>query len=195
MASEDTIVKGTKAVATHFEVSRRTVQRWSGDPSFPKLPGRRFDLVQIQVWLDLRDGRPPAPPQRGTGLQQPDLTVERGKDFQDERLKRAKADLAEMAVRQRRGELVEWAKVEEFNERKILDVKQRLLILAQSLPPQLVNLHEREMVPIITRAVLDVLKGFAQPMPESLRGGGAEMAQVADVDFIGGLKEAPAGQS
>ena len=172
MASEDTIVKGTVAVAIHFEVSRRTVQRWAKDPTFPKLPGRRFDLVQIQIWLDLRDGRPPAPPARGPGPRQPELTLERGKDFQEERLKRAKADLAEMEVRQRRGELVEWGQVEEVMERKILEVKQRLLILSQSLPPQLVNLREREMVPIITRAVVDLLRGFAQPMPASLRESG-----------------------
>jgi hypothetical protein len=84
--------------------------------------------------------------------------------------------------------------VEEWNERKILEVKQRLLILIQALPPQLVNLNEREMVPIITRAVLDVLRGFAQPMPESLRAGGPEAAQVADIAFIGDLKETPDGQ-
>lgn len=193
MASEDTIVRGTVQVAIHFDVSRRTVQRWAKDPTFPRLSGRRFDLVQIQMWLDQRDGRPTTPPARGPGPRQPELTEERGKNFQDERLKRAKADLAEMEVRRRRGELVEWSQVEEFNERKIMEVKQRLLILPQSLPPRLVNLREREMVPIITRAIQDVLAGFAQPVPASLMAGGSKMAQVADQAFIGDLKEAPGG--
>jgi len=188
----DSIIVGQKAVAEHFGVSDRTVRNWI-KAGMPKLSRRRFDLVQIQIWLDRKQGIEPAPPARGRGPWQPDLVVGRGKDFQEERLKRAKADLVEMEVRRRRGELVEWDQVEEVMERKILEVKQRLLILSQSLPPQLVNLREREMVPIITRAVLDLLRGFAQPMPESLRESGSKVAQVADLDFIGDLKEAPPG--
>jgi phage terminase Nu1 subunit (DNA packaging protein) len=191
MASGDTIVRGTVQVALHFGVSRRTVQRWAQDPTFPKLPGRRFELVQIRMWLDQRDGRPSTPPARGPGPWQPELVESRGKNYQDERLKRAKADLAEMEVRRRRSELVEWSKVEEFNERKIMEVKQRLLFLPQSLPPRLVNLREREMVEIIHRAIHDVLVGFAQPAPASLMAGAVEMAQVAEQAFIGDLKETP----
>jgi phage terminase Nu1 subunit (DNA packaging protein) len=165
----DSIIVGQKAVAEHFGVSDRTVRNWI-KAGMPKLSRRRFDLLQIQAWLDRRQGLEPTAGPRAPGdPRQPELPVSRGKDYQEERLKRAKADLVEMEVRRRRGELVEWVQVEEWNERKILEVKQRLLILIQALPPQLVNLNEREMVPIITRAVLDVLRGFAQPMPESLR--------------------------
>ena len=199
MASGDTIVRGTVAVAMHFGVSRRTVQRWVKDPSFPKLSGRRFDLVQIQTWWDQRDGQTSTPLARGPTPKQPELTVESGKDFWDGQGKKYQAQLRELELRQRRGELVERKEVEQLFVARIMAVKQGLLILAKALPPQLATCRtEREMEPIITRAIRALLEAFARPLPETLRAGmavaGQELAQVADVDFIDDLKKAPDGQ-
>jgi phage terminase Nu1 subunit (DNA packaging protein) len=190
----ESILVGQKAVAEIFEVTERTVRNWI-KAGMPRLSKRRFDRQQIRAWLDQRDGQVPAAPARGPGPRQPLLTEERGKDFQDERLKRAKADLAEMEVRRRRSELVEWSKVEEFNERKIMEVKQRLLILSQSLPPRLINLREREMVLIIHRAIHDVLVGFSQPAPANLRAGGVELTEVTDGGSFGVLKKDSGGSN
>ena len=176
MSPKDTIVKGTVAVAIHFGVARRTVQRWAKDPTFPKLPGRRFELVQIKNWLDRKDGRALAPPvgATGPGPRQPELTAESGKDFWDGQGKKYQAQLRELELRQRRGELVERKEVAQLFVARIMAVKQGLLILARALPPQLATCrHEREMEPIIARAVRDLLEAFARPLPESLGGGGA----------------------
>ena len=169
MTLEGTIVRGTQAVADHFGVKRRTVQRWAKDPTFPRFPGRRFDLVQIQIWLDLRDGRPSTPPASGPGPRQPELTEERGKNFQDERLKRHKADLAEIEVKQRRGELVKRLEVQQLFIARIMAVKQGLLNLSRSLPPLLIHCQtEREMEILIARVVRELLEEFSRPLPQSL---------------------------
>jgi phage terminase Nu1 subunit (DNA packaging protein) len=195
MAHEDTIVRGTVQVALHFGVSRRTVQRWCKAPTFPKLSGRRFDLLQIRAWLDAKDGREPAAP-AGRDPRQPELPVSRGKDFQEERLKRAQADLKEMEVRQRRGELVELRVVEQLFVDRIMTVRQGLASLSRSLPPLLATCgNEREMEVVIADRVWKLQEEFARPLPENVGGGGAsaglEMAQVAEFAFIDDLKEKP----
>jgi hypothetical protein len=168
----------------------------------PRLSKRRFDRQQIQAWLDRKDGQAAKPAATLLGdPRQPELTLESGKDFWDGQNKKFQAQRRELDLRQRRGELVERSEVEQLFVARIMAVKQGLLILSRALPPQLATCsHEREMEPIIYRAVHNLLEAFARPLPESLvAGGGAgdagpEMAQVADVDFIGDLKETPGAQ-
>ncbi len=167
MSSENTIVKGTAAVALHFGVARRTVQRWAKDPTFPKLPGRKFELVQIQLWLDRKDGRSLPPPAKGQDPHQPELTEQRGKSFQEERLTRLKADRAELDLGQRRGELVERAEVEQLFITRIMAVRQGLLSLSRALPPLLATCqNEREMEAIIAGKVRELQEEFGRPLPE-----------------------------
>lgn len=137
MSPGDTIVKGTQAVADHFEVSRRTVQRWCKDPTFPKLPGRRFDLVQIRIWRDLKDGRPAAPPGRLGDARQPELPVQRGKDFEEQRFKRIKADREELALRRDRGELIEVAGLEALLAPRAMAYRQGMISFEQILAPKM----------------------------------------------------------
>jgi phage terminase Nu1 subunit (DNA packaging protein) len=166
----ESIVKGIAAVAAHFNKSERQVRRWRRQ-GMPGLSGGRFDLIQVQGWLDERDGRPPVRGQCQPDPRQPDLTEQRGKIFQDERLKRFKADLAEMELRQRRGELVERAEVEQLFISRIMVVKQGLLSLPRGLPPQLAACREeREMEAVIARAVRQLLEAFSRPLPEALGG-------------------------
>jgi phage terminase Nu1 subunit (DNA packaging protein) len=172
MSQADSIVKGLKAVAEHFGKSLRQVQRWVRDPSFPRLSGRRFDLHQIQAWLDHRDGRPAGGKALGEGhAQQPELPVQRGKDFEDARMKKARADLLELDLRQRRGELVERTEVEQLFVVRIMAVKQGLLNLARSLPPQLIHcLDERDMEEIIMQSVRTLLDDYSRTLPKHLKG-------------------------
>jgi hypothetical protein len=195
---DETIVKGKMAVAAHFGVSDRTVRRWYKDPSFPRLPGRRFELLQIRAWLDRKDGMTPAPTTGRRVSHQPELPDESGKEFWDKQGKKYQAQLRELELRQRRGELVERKEVEQLFVARIMAVKQGLLGLSRSLPPQMAHcLNEREMEGIINRALRHLLEVFSQPLPKSLGAGGAfggpELADVTEVDFIGDLKEVPDG--
>jgi hypothetical protein len=192
----DSIIVGQKAVAEVFGVTERTVRNWI-KAGMPKLSKRRFDRQQIQAWMDRKDGQVATRP---AGLwgdpRQPELPVSSGKDFWDGQNKMFQAQRRELELKQRRGELVERAEVEQLFVARIMAVKQGLLILARALPPQLATCsNEREMEPIIHRAVHNLLEDFARPLPEPLGCGagnaGPDMAQVADTDFIGGLKEAP----
>lgn len=158
-------VKGKQAVAEHFGVSVRTIGNWERS-GMPGRVGREYDVVAIQVWRDRRQGRSPAMDER-----QGVLTSQRGKDFQDERLKKAKADLVEMEVRQRRKELVEWGQVEKMFVDRIMAVKQGLLSLARALPPQLIRCREeREMEVMISQSVHDLLEVYSRELPGAAAG-------------------------
>jgi hypothetical protein len=101
------------------------------------------------------------------------LSAQSGKDYEDARMKKARADLLEMDLRQRRGELVPLKEVEQMFVARIMAVKQGLLALSRALPPQLVICQtEREMEPVIHKAVYGLLEAFARPLPESLTSGG-----------------------
>jgi hypothetical protein len=124
------------------------------------------------------------------------LTLESGKDFWDGQNKKFQAQRRELELRHRRGELVERKEVEQLFVARIMAVKQGLLILARALPPQLAACSsEREMEPIIHRAVRNLLEAFARPLPETIGAGvvavGTEMAEVADVTFLDDLKKTP----
>ena len=174
----DLVIVGQKAVAEIFEVTERTVRNWI-KAGLPRLSKRRFDRHQVQSWLDRRDGQVVSPRQPdGHDPLQPFLPVERGKDFEDSRMKRARADLLELDLKVRRGELVPRAQVQQMFVNRIMAVKQGLLSLPRALPPQLMVCHtEREMEPVIYKAVRDLLDAFARDLPESLVQSGMGPAQ------------------
>lgn len=169
----DSIVTGIEAVAKHFGRSPRQVRRWLRDGA-PRLSQNRFDLLQIQAWLDQRQGvRQPAGPgyidprQRSLGDAAPVST----KDQDEARYAKARADLKEMEAKKRLGELVELKEIEQLFVARILACKQGLLTLQRSLPPKLIHCRdEREMEIIIAGAVRELLLAFSRPLPESLGG-------------------------
>lgn len=185
----DTIVTGTEAVAQHFGVTKRSVYRWLRE-GMPRLSQKRFDLLQIQEWLERRKGIIRPGPEPGRGYHDPrqlsfaDQAAASGKSFHDERLKKAKADLAEMEVKQRRGELVAKKDIYHHFVGRITVVKQGLLSLARSLPPRLIHCKtEREMEVIITMAVRELLENFSRPLPERL---GSVAVDVDNIQAIPG---------
>ena len=173
----EAIIVGQKALAEIFGVSERTVRNWIR-AGLPRLSKRRFDRLQVQTWLARRDGQAVSRPAPGPDPCQPFLPVERGKEFEDSRMKRARADLLELDLKVRRGELVPRAEVQQMFVARIMAVKQGLLSLPRALPPQLMVCQtEREMEPVIFKAVHDLLEGFARDMPESIGQAGQAMTQ------------------
>lgn len=196
VSSPDTLVKGTRALAEHFGVDIRTAQRWVKDPSFPQMiSGRRWDLVQVQAWLDARDGKPPASSTgagdpRQPGLMEPKKAPEeessapvRGKDAEDARLKKVTADLKELEYKQRLGEMMPRQEVRMMFIARILATKQGLLTLSRKLPPQLIHCQsEREMEIIIARAMRELLEEFSRPLPGNLGEGEDPAAEPEEPD-------------
>lgn len=133
------VVKGQQAVADHFAVSDRTVRNWIKD-GMPKRPGGRYDLPEIQRWLDAREGLPfgrppgsgqPDDPRQGT------LADGSGKSYQEERFKKFKANLAELEYRQRVGELIEVRELEALLTPRAMAYRQGLVAFEQLLSPKL----------------------------------------------------------
>ena len=146
-------------VALHFKTTERTIYRWER-AGMPVLPDGRYDLVQITVW---KMGR------KGSGRPDPaaeDQEEEGGKAFWTRREIQARAELKELALKERRAELVELQEVEQLFVARIVAVTQGLESLARALPPLLVNRSEREMEPIIARRTRALRELFARPLPE-----------------------------
>lgn len=169
----DSIVVGLEAVAEHFGKSVRQVQRWQAE-GMPRLSKKRYDLLQIGEWLEKR--KSVVRPGPRSGYQDPkQLTFmdQTGgdKDFHEQRLKRAKADEAEMKVKQLRSELLEKEKVDDYVVSIHTALKQGLLTFQRALPPQLIHCQtEREMEQIIGAACRELLTAWSRPLPEDLGG-------------------------
>jgi len=163
--SAATVVDSMDRVAKHFGKSLRQVQRWA-KKGMPTLSGGRYDLMQIEIWRRLQKGGrgPEAPDSR-----QQTLIGEGDKDFQDMRAKRAMANLRDLEYRVRLGEVVERKEVEQLFVARISAVKQGLLALARSLPPQLTHCqNEWDMEQCILRSVRELLEDFSRPLPEKI---------------------------
>lgn len=178
MAPEDSIVKGLKVVAANMGVSVRTTQRWAKDPSFPRLSGRRFDLLQIRAWLDQRDGRPAvSSPAKSGDPRQPELAESRGKNYQDERLKRAKADKVEMENRKSRRELVKLAEVEQLFAARAAIYKQSVLGLESFILALLPDEERRVRAGEVRRRLWEAVENITRPLPETFLAPTSEVAQ------------------
>ena len=190
----DSIVTGIQAVAEHFGKSERQVRRWIR-AGMPRLSGKRFDLLQVQAWLDRKQGigvsdSAETPGLRGERQRERKLTFadHRGKDFWDGQAKQYQAKLRELEYRQRQGELVELQEVEAMFVARIMAVKQGLLALSRVLPPQLSHCRdERDMEIFIARAVRSLLEVFSRPLQVGRKemvpplSAGIESLEVAEV--------------
>jgi phage terminase Nu1 subunit (DNA packaging protein) len=187
MTPGDTIVKGLQAVALHFDKSVRQVQRWVKEPGFPRLSGRRFDLLQIQAWLDGKDGRPPiSKTQHHVDPRQLELPVQRGKDYEEQRLKRFKADLAELELRKTRGELIEVAGLEALLAPRAMAYRQGLISFEQilaprlaaalGLPPESMRVMKAVIHEVAGEVLANVLRALTLPAGQALQWEGAPAA-------------------
>ena len=70
---------------------------------------------------------------------QPELAPQRGKDYEEQRLKRLKADLAEVELHKVRGELIEVAGLEALLAPRAQAYRQGLMSFEQLLVPRLVT--------------------------------------------------------
>jgi phage terminase Nu1 subunit (DNA packaging protein) len=185
----DDFLIGIEAVAKHFGVTVRTVYRWQRE-GMPRLSQNRYDPLQIKEWQERQRGilRPAGPgwvdPKQMTFG---DVGSKVGKDFHEERLKKAQADKAEMETAKLRAELAEVKLFYREFEIRITALKQGLLTVSRGLPPQLIHCKsEREMEIIIATAVHEFLKAFCRPLPAALGGAAIEVEEIQRLAQGGG---------
>lgn len=159
-------VKGLQEIAKFFEVDPRTVRNWRARGA-PITKRYEADLGEVQLWrAKMKKGG-------GEAAVQGFLGPQRGKDYEETRLKKAQADKMELEVKVRRGQLIERREVERLFVERILAVKQGLLAFARSLPPQLIHCaSEREMEEVIGREVRALLEAYSRPLPTGMQGNG-----------------------
>lgn len=162
------ILNSPKALAKHLGKSSRTIRRWI-KAGIPQLSDGRFDVGQVQTWIEGRQGLI-------TGAlaipkdQDPGAAREGGKDHWDKEGKKYQAKSRELEYRRRLGELIERSEVESLFVSRVLAVKQGLLNLSRALPPLLAACqNEREMEAIIAGKVRELLEEFARPLPINLQ--------------------------
>ena len=192
MAS-DRVVDTIEEVAAHVGKSMRSVYRWL-KAGLPMLPDGRYDLDAVDAWVRMRRGLPvstlsaasrPAPesetPLAPSAAPQPrsesppppfafDASTEGGKDYWDKESKKHQARLRELEYGKRRGELIERRLVEDLFVQRVLAVRQGLVSLVRSLPPDLVNCRdEREMASVIEHRVRGLLDAYSRELPAGIR--------------------------
>ena len=147
------------------------MRRWVNNQDFPKLSGRRYDLLQVQAWLDVRNGQPAAPHRRqAADPHQTFLPQEsRGKEKEDARLKKINADIKELELKKLLRELIPLAEVEALLAPRAMAYRQGILAmqtlapeigLRYSLPPEAV----REVAKMIASRGREILANMLRPV-------------------------------
>lgn len=138
------IVDTGEQVASAFNVSIRTVERWKKD-GMPRLPDGKFSLIDIQNWRSIRENK----------------TKEDITQRWDEEDAKWRAKRRELEYKKALGEYVSLKEVEKGRIARILAVKKRLLSIPKRLTPQLVGLDIREIESLLRDQMNHVIDEFA----------------------------------
>lgn len=122
-----------KVVVDLLATSRKVLLEWEA-AGMPRNSDRSYDLFAVLIWLKRRWLRGEEE-DNGVGASSEQL----------ERLRRIRADMAQIELDARRGEIVERAEVEAQWSRLFAALKQRLLSLGSSLGPRLEGQHARDI--------------------------------------------------
>ncbi len=117
-------------LAQLFDVDERTIRNWVrlGCPQRMRSKRPTYVLSEVIAWRRQRDRV------EASSADRPDLSLEQARKL------RADADLAELKVRERRGELVATPHVEQQMERVCLVLRSRVLSLRGRWAPRLLGL-------------------------------------------------------
>ena len=164
----DNIVDTLQEVARHFVKSTRTVRRWI-DGGMPKLTNGKFDLGQITLWVNKKQGK--------SGGEGKPIDAEgesggagQGKDYWDMRVKMAQAKQRELELQLRQGELIELTELEALLTPRAMVYRQGLVALEQILSPRLAAAlglppeSMRTMNAAIRQATREILENVLRPL-------------------------------
>lgn len=146
VSNADGVVVNTQdQVARIYGVSVRTIQHWQRD-GMPVTKDKRYDIREIQQWRQIKRSK-----------------RQRQKDDSEEwetRYRKAKAEMAEIQLLEKRGELIPRGVVEKELVQISIATKRALLSLPRVLAPQLDGLDVREREAILRTRIAEVASQF-----------------------------------
>lgn len=155
-AREPTILPSE--LAQLFDVDERTIRNWArlGCPQRMRSKRPMYVLSEVIAWRRQRDRV------EASSADRPDLAQEQARKL------RADADLAELKVQERRGDLVPAANVEQQMERVCLVLRSRVLSMRGRWAPRLIGLgsmiEAATVVDQLTTELLDSLLSAADEL-------------------------------
>jgi len=141
------VVDSQEKVAKIFGVATRTVERWAKD-GMPVTPEGLYDLIEIRAWRTVKNNRK-------------DGKKGNRKDDADARYREAKASLAEIALREKLGELI----AKDIIEKELIQIssgiKRALLGLPKQVAPQLEGLSARQIDALLTTRIKETIQAIS----------------------------------
>lgn len=144
--SSGTFAKNKSELALAIGVNRKTIQRWSNDPTFPKPKADgRWVIKDILDWRD------------AYGKEAGDLVSKESEQVRHLALQNEKIELQLGILK---GDYTRNTEVDEKVSQMVLGCKRELLAMPASLAPQVVGLSVAEAEKIIRETVIDALKSL-----------------------------------
>lgn len=144
-----------RVIARLLDLTERRVQQLASERIIPKASRGRYDFVEsVRAYIrHLRD--------QVDGGQSGKVTV---LDDERTRLTRARAGLAELDERERRGELVPAVQIEKFLTSILSRVRQGVLTLPSRAAPKA---HDAKTIPQVERIILDCCQEVLEEISET----------------------------
>jgi phage terminase Nu1 subunit (DNA packaging protein) len=142
------ILKTQREVAAYFCVTVRSINHWIQE-GMPATPDGHYDLESIKKWKAAREEARKKSPENELSQY-------------DSRFRKAKAELAEMELSKRRGELISRDEVHTGWVMRVETIKKALLSLPKTLAPQVAGLDVKEATSIIDRRIREIIENFAK---------------------------------
>lgn len=162
------IVRTMREVAARMEVGVRTVAYWKTEG----MPGEEghYNVNDIMLWCaSKRRGRFKNMKEAPAAFEGDGDDAETGTNW-DAEYRRAKAQLAQIELDIKLGELLRRRDVEAASVKKILAVKQALLGLPNQLAPQLAGQDAATIASLLDQRLRQIIADFAGESPETLGG-------------------------
>ena len=144
------ILDNQEQAADAFQITARTIRDWK-KKGMPMTPDGRYDPVEIERWrfryFELKEKE--------------DIPPEETKEHWEKEWKKAKAQLAEIDLRIRKGELLEIDVVENGRVNRILTIKTELLSLPNHVAPSLVGLTVKQVKNLLEARINECIRTFS----------------------------------
>lgn len=149
--TEPGIVQSQADVAKAFGVKKRTVEYWV-ENDMPKRDDGTYSLIDISAWRSKPKEEKPK------------------EEGWDDKYRKAKAELAQLNLAEKRGLLIAREEVDAANVAKVLAVKRALLAIPKQIAPSLAGREAREIQARLTARLEEVIARFAdgqiEPRPK-----------------------------
>jgi len=137
-------------IAELLGICKSSVWNWV-KRGMPKNSDGTYSVAAVRAWVAARDA------EKNEASKASDDETEWTVEY-----RKFKALMAKLDYEKRQGQLVEVAEVDAVNVRKVLALKQRLLMLPRTLGPRLVGLNAEAISLMIEEEIMSAIRDFAE---------------------------------